>query len=234
MRHFGARRLFVMIGFMSNLLLIFILAILAVPALTMAYNPQLNEAIVPYEAKYIDEVNVQTEYLGELKGDPHIYEFSVREATNIKMALMQLESESIIPLSLIIVKENEDQSGVSEIGRLSGGETNWQIVKDSVLGLTFNKSKTFEAELKPGIYRVEVSAADNYGKYVLVIGDQFTKEGYFTTLSDIQVFQTFFGGSRFSVLKSSYVAYPLGLAIIVPIFYLTWRQRDRIQRAKHD
>lgn len=233
MRPFGAHRLFVMINFMFRFLFIYIFFILAIPAVTLAYNPQINEAAIPYEIKTINEVNLQAEHLGELKGDPHIYEFTIDKTTDLKVMLMQLASDKVIPLSLIIVRQNEDRSGVSEIGRINGNDTNWQIVKDSVLGLTINKSEVFEEKLKPGVYRVEVSTPDNYGKYALVIGNQTVKEGYFSTLSDVSIFQTFFGGSMFSILKSSYVHYPLGIVIVIVVFYLTWRNSNKVKGVKH-
>ncbi|MBP9836321.1 MAG: hypothetical protein KBC78_00610 [Candidatus Pacebacteria bacterium] len=212
---------------------IFSFVILTLPALTLAYNPLLNEVTVPYEVKTISEINVQTEHLGELKGEPHMYEFAVGEATNLKMALMQLDSDTIVPLSLIVVRQNEDRGGVSEVGRLNGSNTDWQVVEDSVLGLAFNKSEVFVAELKTGIYRVEVSTPENYGKYVLVIGDQSVNKGYLATLSDIYTFQTFFNGSTFSMLGSSYVYYPIGITITILAFYFTWRQRNKIKGISH-
>ncbi len=212
------------------LLLIFVFAI---PAISLAYNPIINETTVPYEVTTISEIGSQTEYLGDLVGDPQMYEFAVGETTNLKMALIQADSDTLIPFSLIVVKQNEDKGGVSEVGRLNGSKVEWQKVEDSVLGMNFSKSEVFTAVLKPGIYKAEVSTPENYGKYALVVGDQTEKVGYFATLSDIYTFQTFFGGSIFSMFKSSYVYYPLGILLIISVFYFTWRQRNKIKGISH-
>lgn len=222
-----------MIEFMSCHLIIFIFSVLVFPIFTFAYNPIINEVTVPYEVKTISEVESQTEYIGELKGEPHMYEFAIGESTGIKMALMQLHSDTVIPLSLIVVKQNEDRGGVSEIGRLNGNKTTWQEVNDSVLGLDFNKSEVFETELRPGIYRVEVSTSENYGKYALVIGDVPTDEGYFARLSNIYTFQAFFGKGFLSMFKSTYIYYPIGIFVIIMAFYFTWRNRNKISRSKN-
>lgn len=199
------------------------------PIITLAYNPIINDVSVPYEVKTIADINIKTEYLGDLKGDPHMYEFAVGEKTKLKMVLMQENSDTIIPFSLILVKQNEDRGGVSEMGRLNGKNDDWQVVEDKILGLDFYQSTIFETELSTGIYRVEVSTPENFGKYALVMGEKVEKQGYFSKLIDIYAFQTFFGGSIFSTFKSTYVYYPFGTILILIAFYFTWKKRNRIK-----
>lgn len=199
----------------------------------LAYNPVINDITVPYEITTVSDLNTQTEHFGELKGDPHMYEFAVGETTELKMSIIQLDSSTVIPFSLIVVKQNENKGGVSEIGRLLGSKIEWQKVEDSVLGLNFNKSQTFTAELKPGIYRAEVSTPENYGKYALVVGENSVREGYFSTLADIYTFQKFFNESIFFIIKSSYVYYPLGIILLLLTFYYTWRSRNKIKGFKN-
>ena len=214
--------------------LIFALFIFISPfTFVSAYNPVLNEVSVPYEVKTIGDLNTQTEHLGELKGDPHMYEFAVGEATELNISLLQIDSGTLVPFSLIVVKQNEDKGGVSEIGRFLGSKVEWQSVEDSVLGLNFSKSQVFTAELKPGIYRAEVSTPENYGKYALVVGKNSVREGYFATLADIYAFQKFFSDSAFYIIKSSYVYYPLGILAVFVAFYYTWRSRNRIKGLKN-
>ncbi len=199
------------------------------PSFALAYNPMPNEITVPYEITTISDLSTQTEHLGELKGDPHMYEFAVGETTELNMALMQIDSGTIIPFSLIVIKQNEDRGGVSEIGRLTGGSVEWQKVEDAVLGLNFEKTQMFTAELRPAIYRVEVSTPENYGKYALVIGKNQIDDNYLAKLTDIYTFQKFFDGSIFSMIKSTYVYYPLGILVVLVVFYFTWRSRNKIK-----
>ena len=45
-------------------------------------------------------------------------------------------------------------------------------MKDRVLGMRLLKSQIFSAELTAGVYRVEVSTPDNFGSYLLTVGDK--------------------------------------------------------------
>lgn len=200
-----------------------------------AYNSTKNIVSVPYEVTTIEgDLNSQKEYLGELKGDPHMYEFGVGSTTKLSLALMQAVETDLLPLSLIIIKQNDDRGGVTEIGRLNNKNIKWQKFEDSALGVNLSKSESFVVDLSPGIYRVEVSSPDNIGKYALVIGDEKNAQGYFKELSNIYTIETFFGGSVFSMIKSSYVYYPLGIIILIILLYLTWRKRFQITSLKHD
>jgi hypothetical protein len=75
-----------------------------------------------------------------------------------------------------------------------------------------------------------VSTPENYGKYALVVGDTVSEKGFFSKIADIYTFQTFFGGSVFSMFKSSYIYHPLGIIIILVLFYITWRKKEFITR----
>ncbi len=71
-----------------------------------AYNPSVNTSTVPYEVVGIDNaITLQAEYLGELVGDPHMYEFTIGEEENLILTISQLKNESPLALSLIAVKK---------------------------------------------------------------------------------------------------------------------------------
>ncbi len=199
-----------------------------------AYNSIKNTVLIPYEVTTIEgDLNIQREYLGVLKGDPHMYEFGIGSTTKLSLALMQTVETESLPLSLIIIKQNDDRGGVTEIGRLNNKNIKWHKFEDSALGIDLSKSEPFTVDLRPGIYRVEVSSPDNIGKYALVIGDEENTQGYFKELSNIYMIQTFFGGSIFSMIKSSYVYYPLGIIILIILFYIAWKKRFQIINLKN-
>lgn len=217
---------------------IFFLAALVFSALhtsaVFAYNPSINAPAIPYEVYMADsDISTRAEYLGELIGDPHMYEFSIGSDTKLTLKLLQMKEESLVPLSLIAVKQNNQNAGVVEVGRLVSKDITWAEVDDSALGLDLVSSQTFEAMLTPGIYRVEVSTAENYGKYLLTIGEAEANPGYFSTLADIRMIQKFFGASVFSLLLSSYVYYPLGIIVLLWLFYITWRKRELLTAKRH-
>lgn len=199
-----------------------------------AYNPSINVPALPYAVYMADsDITTQAEYLGELVGDPHMYEFTVGAETKLTLTLLQREEEALIPLSLIAVRQNNQNAGVVEVGRLTSKDITWSEVVDSGLGISLVASQPFEATLTPGIYRVEVSTAENYGKYMLKIGEAKANPGYFSTLADVWMIQNFFGVSVFSLLLSSYVYYPLGIVVLLWLFYVTWRRREQLSKKRH-
>jgi hypothetical protein len=205
------------------------LAVFLSPVFTLAYNPSINDTKVPYEVyEASSNIEARSEYLGELTGEPQMYEFSLGRETNLNLGLYQLDTETPIPFSLIVVKQNDRNAGVVEIVRLKSSEVVWSEMDDSVIGINLLSSQSTEAQLGAGLYRVEVSTPDNFGRYMLRIGEGDNDAGYFKTLGHVYTIQNFFGKSIFSMLKSSYVYYPLGIIILGLLFYFTWRNRQKI------
>lgn len=201
----------------------------------MAASPVINKPTLPYEILTISSrIETKQIYLGNLEGDPHTFEFSIGTKMSLVADLSQsLEQE--IPLSMIVVKLNDNNKGVTEMGRLTGSANSWQSYSDSVLGLTLSKAEPFNLELTPGIYRLEVSSAVNLGKYMLVVGVDSSADGYFQSLSNIRQVQSFFGYSFFRIFVSSYVYKPIGIIFVLGLLFYTWRNRSRVSNFKiHD
>lgn len=208
-----------------------LLAAFVMPTFSLAYEPILNSTTIPYEPQVIDSaISNQTQYLGLLAGDPHMYEFTIGVDTTLTLQVTQRAGDTPIPFSLIAVRENTQNAGVVEVGRLRAKDITWEEKRDSALGLTLAHSPTFEAEIGPGVYRVEVSTPENLGAYMLTVGSIEAPAGYFETLADVRTIQKFFGVSIFGMLLSSYVLYPLGIVVLLALFYYTWRNRARLQK----
>lgn len=217
-----------MYTFLRNTFLL--LAVFFTPSFLLAYKPTINTTKLPFELVNIDNnVETQSEYLGELTGYPQMYEFVLAEEATLTLELAQLPSDNQVQFSLITVKENAKNGGVTEVGRLQAKDISWTLVKDRVLGMRLLKSQIFSAELTAGVYRVEVSTPDNFGSYLLTVGDKPFNPGYFNTLSDIRTIQNFFKLSLWSMFKSSYVYYPLGIIILLMLYFVTWRNREKLQ-----
>ena len=196
----------------------------------LAYNPYIYDVTIPYEPYIIEtDIDTRTEFLGKLVGDPQMYEFTTGATTTLKVSLSQLSSQTPIPFSLIVIKQNEKDDGVSEVGRLLAKDIILNELEDSTLGLSLVQSQSFAAEISPGVYRVEVSTPDNFGSYLLTIGELPRSVDYFKTLSDIHTIQSFFGKSVFALFISSHVYYPLGIIILLGLIFLTWKYRQKIQ-----
>jgi len=208
-----------------------VLTVFLLPIISHAYNPTLNSTIVPYEPQIIDStISNQAEYLGLLAGDPHMYEFTIGETATLTLQVSQLSADTPIPFSLIAVRENTQNAGVVEVGRLRAKDITWEEKRDGGLGLTLAHSSVFETEIGPGVYRVEVSTPENAGAYMLTVGTMEIPAGYFKTIADVRMVQKFFGISIFGMLLSTYVLYPLGILVLIGLFYYTWRNRTRIQK----
>lgn len=201
---------------------------LLLPAVLLAYGPLKHETARPYDEQVIDgDYRYRSEYLGELKGDPQMFEFSTGHEDKLEIKLLQKPGDDQVPFSLIVVRQNEER-GVTEIGRLRSQEIVWEEFSDPTLGVTLISSNTFTADIKPGIYRIEVSTPENSGKYMMVVGSRDRELGYFATLSGVRAIQSFFDYSFFAIFASSLVFYPLGSIILLVLIYLTWRYRSRL------
>lgn len=182
--------------------------------------------VVPIE---VDEYN-QVMHLGSLEGFPVMYEFGSDEPLELSLRLMTVVGQ--IPddqkLSLMVVRENDDGSGVTEITRQVGKEMNWSTEKDSVYGLTFLNGEALHLDFKPGVYRIEVSTPVNEGAYMLAVGSTSQSVGYFKTLGQVRTVQKHFGYSVVRMLGSSYVYYSLGTLILLFIIHRTRKLRNKI------
>jgi hypothetical protein len=199
----------------------------------LAAAPLINDPVRPYEplAVYAD-IDHEQIYLGELRGDPHMYEVTLGEEKEFVITIMQeADSETVSP-SFILVKENAQNRGVSEIGRIDAAKVPWETYRDANFALSFRRAESFAATLSPGVYRFEVSTPENEGKYMLLVGHEANGDGYFTELSNIRFVQKFFGHSVFLILLSSYVMYPVGIMVIGFLLYVTWSRN--MHKTRHD
>lgn len=186
-------------------------------------------AIVPVAA---DEYNKQVQ-LGVLEGFPVMYE--VRSLESFELSLQLSTVPSRVPenaaFSLMIVRVNEDDSGVTEMARVMAGDTDWVTRKDPVFGLTFKEGEVYQREYEPGVYRIEVSTPENEGRYMLSFGSTADHLNYWQTLERVYQTQRHFGYSVVQLLASSYVYYPLGILFLLFIINRTWKYRKTITHA---
>ena len=181
-----------------------------------AYDLYITDVEREYESVVIKPDSSSKEgHLGKLEGAPVMYEIEVTESYPLTLQLAQRHKGTPYALSLIVVRQNKGDGGVAEVGRLNSDTEDWTIRKDSGLGVSFFESELFEAELDPGLYRVEVSTPDNKAHYLLLFGDKDDRTGYFKGLSQAYKIQRFFDYSIVNMLKSSYVYYTLALILLI-------------------
>jgi hypothetical protein len=204
--------------------LFYVLGLFCLPAIVSAYLTVETDVSQPYEVVPVEvTAPAQVSFLGTLIDYPVMYEVSSEEPFTFSAQLWQSGRSDIQSLSLLLIRKNDRGGGVSEVARMNVNPEEWESSKDSVLGMSFLASPVIAETVEPGTYRIEVSSPDNQGKYLLQIGEESADLGYLETLSSVRQTQQYFGYSFFSMLKSSYVYYPLGIILLLFAFYKTWQ-----------
>ncbi len=196
-----------------------------------AYELYVTEVTEPYQIIPLEAVIEEKQaYVSVLEGYPVMYEVVVEATTTLSARLSQRYRSSVAPLNfgLMVVRTDEQGGGVTEVGRSFPSATEWEKRKDRVYGMTFWDTDTFSSEVGPGTYRIEVSTPENKGAYRLIIGENDEGAGYFKTLGQIYTTQKTFGLSFLSLLRSSYVYYPLGIMLLLFAIQRTWKYRKTI------
>lgn len=207
---------------------IFVLLIMYVVStpLVSAYNPIVAEPPQAYEIIPIEgDPYVQREYLGTLNDFPDMYELTSDVAFTLLLKVRQRASAEA-PFGLIVVRQNDDDGGVTEVVRLNQPLEEWTTVSDSTLGMKFLEGETLSQELQPGTYRIEVSSPDNKGDYMLIVGDELVRTGFLSTLADVYKVQRHFGYTPLHMLFSNYLYYLFGIVLVSYGIYRTWQYKN--------
>jgi len=195
-----------------------------------AYTVFETDISQPYEIVPIEATPpMQHDYLGTLVDYPVMYEITSEEPFTFEARVSQRVDE-VQPISLLLIRKNDRGGGVREVARMTVDPSEWIRRSDSKLGMTLLTSPAISEPVEPGTYRIEVSSPDNIGQYLLTVGEEETEPGYFAELGAIRQTQAYFGMGIFSMLKSSYVYYPIGILLLLFALYKTWSCRHLIHR----
>lgn len=206
---------------------LFLVALLLSPLSTFAYEVVSVEQPSPFEISTIDQVSEEQLFVGTLSEFPHTFEFTVTEPTRLQVqALVPVGTAGEQRMSLIAIKEVE--RGVKEVMRRTNNAVEWGPYEDDVSGLAFEASPAFDEEIEPGVYRVEVSNAQNLGTYVLKLGYENTAGGYFLTVKNIYALRTLLGYGGVGIVFNMYVAIPLFFMFSVGFFLWWWRRHTKL------
>lgn len=199
-----------------------------------AYELTLTEIEKPYQIVPLEYgLGTKQLFLGELNNFPVMYEVGVDSENTFKVFIRQRYFSMGFPtdFSLIVIRENDAGRGVTEIARLKPKPEDWKIVEDKKVGMTFWESEMLDKTIQPGLYRIEISTADNSGRFLLGFGETDSEAGYLKELGNVYKTQSFFGFSFLKLLTSSLVYYPLGIIFLVFVFHRTWKYRNVIKHA---
>lgn len=168
-----------------------------------------------------DPVRAQTFY-GDLVDFPHTYQIVSTKPFHLFVQIKVPDIESSTDnLFGIIIKEPVGKGRVQEVARLKGSGTAWESSFEWWGFDSYRNGPSFEQDLGPGTYRIEVSTPDNRDKYVLSVGTQSEVSfNYFDMVRRAMDVKVFFGKSRLRVVESPLVFVPvLGIGGFVAFWY---------------
>ncbi len=203
---------------------LFLLVLLILPGNAFAYTVVNHDIAKPYEVMpiIIDPSNRQI-ITGELNGYPEMVEFTLEEEAALSVSIFSTATNTSPTLGGVIVRVLQLR-GVEEVARLKFGDGSWSPVKEPVSKLTFLAGPEYFGTVASGTYRIEVNTPENYGKYLLVIGDNDNDAGYFATwraVSDLYEFAEVF---KLGMIRTSLVYIPLGIMLVLFGIVLTVRR----------
>ncbi len=207
------------------------LVLLCGPVAAVALVTEAPVTERPYETIVITAPATDARvYLGALDNFPDMYEITSHEPFTLHAVIRQMlpapEAE-LIPFSLVLVRQDDRGGGVSEVARLRHDSDAWERVSDARVAMSFLESRTVSVPVAAGTYRIEISTPENLGRYWLQIGATPSSAGYIATLGHIRAVQRHFQVGWWRFFWSSYVFYPLGIALLLTGLGVTWRNRQR-------
>lgn len=206
----------------------YLLVIGSLPLIGFAYNPSLQEPAAPYEPIVIEgDIFIERNLLGDLDGSPDLFEFTSDVAFSITAQLKQKNSDEPVLFGLLLVRQNDTDGGVTEVARQNVKPETWFVESYPSLGMTFREGPVLERDLTPGTYRIEVSTPDNYGTYMLVLGDETVRSGPISKFIDVFITQFHFGVFFLAAFISPYVTIPI--VILLTIFVWFKRKWDTVE-----
>lgn len=220
---------------MFRFILVFLLCLTVfAPAVSLAYSVTKHNESTPYEVLKIDNVDDGKHYIiGELDGYPEMIEFTTDEPLSLRTQILALPSSTTPNFGGIIVRVLTPR-GVEEIVRMKSSEATWEVVKEPVSKLSFLSGPSFETKVASGTYRVEVSTPENFGKYIILLGNTDTNGDFGATWRAVSDMYEFAEVSKIAMLRTPLVYYPVGIILLLFGFgYTIWRTRDRLPFIKH-
>ncbi len=196
------------------------------PAVVSAQSVYFVDDVKPYSVIDVPEdAEVARAYYGELRGAPDTFEIVSAEDFELFVQVAAPEIDGIRKIYNGIIVEVLNRGGVVEVARLPSGSVEWQSDYEFSTGDSYLRGPSYTGKLSAGVYRVEVSTPENYGKYVLFMGTRHESEyGLLAAIGNLFSIKKFFEKSTFAVLQSPYFGAPLLLFLI---FTTSWYIRRR-------
>jgi hypothetical protein len=202
--------------------------ILFTPHFVRAHVPVIVEQTSLHDIEIVTDPVRSQAFYGTLDDFPHTYEIRVKEPFLLRAEVLIPDTDSAKELvSGIVIRETGRQGKVEEVTRMLAKDATWESFYEFWGGDRYRRGGLYEAEVTPGVYRIEVSTPDNDASYVLVIGteEEWGDVGYFEMIGRIADVKAFFGKPTVMVVQSPLIFIPLlGIIGVCVILYI-WRKR---------
>jgi len=182
---------------------------LVLPVLVFAHQPR----IVEDNFTLIKNPEVSQAFYGELKGVTVFYKIQTENPIKLYVGV------------LVPAVENTDKDVSVEIEReedfyylLDGINFDWELFYEEFAGDDYFKGPEFSTDVEAGEYNIKVFSPDNFGKYVLVVGEkeELPFNEMINTLVNLPSLKKFFDKSPWQAFLA-----PIVLRFLVlPILFL--------------
>lgn len=169
---------------------------------------------------HVENPEASWAYYGELNDFPHTYVIERTEPFSLRVEILEPDIEGAQnDHKGIIVRTRDSGRGVELVERLTAEAADWESFREPYGGDRYLQGPTYESELGPGTYFIEVSTAANEGKYVLVFGDisDYSQVGYFGKVARVYQVKRFFEKPPIAMIVSPLIYAPL-IVLIVLVF----------------
>lgn len=195
----------------------------------MAYTVTPHDITTPYEVLELGQDFSERQFItGELDGYPEMVELTTDTDTTIGVTLLAMPDDTNQELSGMVVRVLQPR-GVQEVARLKPADATWAVFREPVSKLNFLAGPETEVAVASGTYRIEVSTPENFGKYVLVVGNGDARSGYLATWRSVAALYEFMGVSKLVMIRTPLVYYPFGILLLLAgLSYTVYRTRERL------
>jgi len=203
--------------------------VLFIPMVVDAHVPNIIVQDSLKDIELVTDPELSQAFYGQLIGFPHTYEIRATEPFTLYAEILLPDIDSSKNnVSGIIIKEQRAGGRVEEVTRLRAREATWETTYEPFGGDTYRKGQSFEAEVGPGVYRIEVNTPDNIEKYVLVLGkrEEMTL-GYFELIGRIIEVKVFFDKPKWRAIESPFIYVPLVIFAIGVLAFFIWKRKRR-------
>jgi hypothetical protein len=209
--------------------------LVAVPQAVSAYEVVVHDVAKPYDVLLLGGSGIESSVsvVGELDGYPEMVELTSESVFPLSVQLYALPSTTTPDFNGMVIRVLSPR-GVEEVSRLKAGSVAWETTIDPVSKLRFLEGPVFVGEVASGTYRIEVSTPQNYGKYLLKIGEADISGGYKDTWRSVSQLYAWAEVSKIGMIRTPLVYIPLGIILLVLGFgYTIWQTRDRLTFLKY-